>query len=157
MKLANQIALVTGASSGIGKAIAVALAHEGVTLALTGRKRSTLQAVVDEMAPPGSLHRIYEMDLTKDDDVIATRDRLKSDHGQINLVIHSAGMISMGNAQRAGIEDLDKQYRTNLRGPYLLTQLTLPLLKSGAAQVVFINSTLGLQARSGAGQYAATK
>jgi NADP-dependent 3-hydroxy acid dehydrogenase YdfG len=63
----------------------------------------------------------------------------------------------MGPHAEADIEDLDRQYRTNVRGPYLLTQALLPLLRECHGQIVFMNSTVGLEARAGVGQYAATQ
>ena len=77
--------------------------------------------------------------------------------GHIDLLVHSAGVISLGELQSASIKGLDWQYRINVRAPYALTQALLPTLKARRGQIVFINSSAGLSARAEVGQYAATK
>ena len=153
----DQVAVVTGASSGIGKAIALGLAAQGAMLCLVGRRLEALQAVAESAratAPRVLCHRI---DLTLDEDIQELTARLRRDYGYIDLLIHSAGVISLGQLESAPIEDLDRQYRTNVRAPYFLTQALLPMLRSRRGQIVFINSSAGLRAGAGISQYAATK
>ena len=71
--------------------------------------------------------------------------------------MHSAAIIRMGTLADAPAEDFDLLYRTNLLGPYLLTQALLPLIRQRKGEIVFINSSVGLSARANIGQYAATK
>jgi len=78
--------------------------------------------------------------------------------GRLDILIHSAGVVHHDPMERARIEDLDRQYATNVRAPYMLTQQLLPLLTSARGQIVFLNSSLGLTAkRPEVGQYGATK
>jgi NADP-dependent 3-hydroxy acid dehydrogenase YdfG len=78
--------------------------------------------------------------------------------GRLDILIHSSGVIHHNRMSQARIQDLDEQYNSDLRVPYLLTQSLLPMLKAAHGQIVFINSTLGLNAkRPEAGQYAATQ
>jgi len=98
-----------------------------------------------------------QADLTQDAQVYDLAKRLTREFKQIDILVHSAGDISQSRMDQALIEDLDWQYRVNVRAPYLLTQALLPGLKSSQGQVVFINSSAGLTARGGVGQYAATK
>jgi short-subunit dehydrogenase len=155
--LAGQMAVVTGASSGIGRAIAQGLAAQGVILGLVARNLEGLQAVVaSAQAAPRQL-QCYPADLTVDEDVRALTTQLRHDFGRIDILIHSAGVIVNGALEAAPVEDFDRQYRTNVRAPYLLTQALLPMLKACQGQVVFINSTVGLSAAANTGQYAATK
>jgi NADP-dependent 3-hydroxy acid dehydrogenase YdfG len=72
-------------------------------------------------------------------------------------LVHAAGAISIARLENATVDDLDLQYRVNVRAPYLLTQALLPLLKRSQGEIVFINSSIWLNARSGLAQYAASK
>jgi NADP-dependent 3-hydroxy acid dehydrogenase YdfG len=155
--LTGQIAVVTGASSGIGKAIAVGLAHQDVSVCLVGRKLTVLQAVAESMGGITHPIRCFPADLTLDDNVRDLTAQLQRDFRHVDCLIHSAGVLANGPLETAPVEDLDWQYRTNVRAPYLLTQALLPLLKARNGQIVFINSTMGLSAKASAGQYAATK
>ena len=154
---ANQIAVVTGASSGIGKAIALGLAAQGASLCLVGRELKTLETVAEMARSTSPKVLSYRGDLTLDEDIRALTICLQQDFGQIDLLVHSAGVISMGKLENAPVEDLDLQYRANVRAPYLLTQALLPMLKSCQGQIVFINSSVVLSARANVGQFAATQ
>ena len=156
-RLHNQIAVVTGASSGIGKAIAMALADEGAQVCLIGRKLQTLESVADKTGARSPKARAYQADLTRDADIHALMADLQRDAGRVDILIHSAGEIHHGAQSRAPVAELDVQYRTNVHGPYLLTQALMPLLRIGPGQIVFINSSTGLKARAGNGQFSATQ
>jgi len=155
--LAGQVAVVTGASSGIGKAIALALAKEGVVLHLLGRRQQPLELVAEEARRMQVAAHTHKVDLTSDGDIATFVERFGADCGQIDLLVHSAGVISVGPLRSAPIEDLDWHYRTNVRAPYALTQGLLPMFTSGRGQIVFINSSAGLVAKATVGQYAASK
>jgi NADP-dependent 3-hydroxy acid dehydrogenase YdfG len=154
---ADRIAVVTGASSGIGRAIALALAADGATLCLLGRNGATLEVVAGKARAVGSRVFSYRVDLNADKDIEEFAVRLQRDVGALDVLVHSAGVISLGRLDSEPVERLDWQYRTNVRAPYVLTQALLPLLRPRSGQIVFINSTAGFAAKGGAGQYAATK
>lgn len=153
----NQIAVVTGASSGIGKAITLGLAGQGATLCLVGRKLGTLESVVQSSRTISPRVLSYHADLTKDEEIRKLVTSLERDVGCIDLLIHSAGGIALGQLESASVENLDWQYRINVRGPYLLTQALLPMLRTRRGQIVFINSRAGLSANAAESQYSATK
>ena len=153
---AGQVALVTGASSGVGRAIALALAAEGATVCLAGRDAGRLEEV-RSTAGGGPTVTTHPVELARDEDVRALADRVLGSHGGLDVLVHAAAVIAGGEVQNSGLPDLDRQYQTNLRAPYALTQLVLPSLRQREGQVVFINSTQGATASAGAGQYAATK
>ncbi len=156
--LKNRMALVTGASSGIGKAIALGLANEGARVCLVGRSLEKLQAVADCAKQFSGNISTYKTDLEIDDEISSMAANLQQAFGGIDILIHSAGMIAVGRMDQACIEDFDRQYRINVRAAYLLTQAFLPALKMRCGQIVFINSQAGfLAAKAGVGQYAATK
>lgn len=155
--LHEKVAVVTGASSGIGKAIALALAEEGARVCFVGRKLNTLEEVAKLVREHAPQSRAFRADLTRDEDIAALAADLGRDGGRVDVLILCGGEIHHAEHAGAAIRDFDVQYRTNVRGPYLLTQALLPLLRAGHGQVVFINSTSGLRARARAGQFAATQ
>ena len=99
----------------------------------------------------------HVVDLTRDEDLRALAERVVDDLGGLDILVHAAGVIAPGRVQDSALPDLDRQYQTNLRAPYALTQLLLPSLREGQGQIVFINSTQGAAASPEASQYAATK
>lgn len=155
--LENQLAVVTGASSGIGKAIALGLAAQGASLCLVGRRLETLQSVADAAKGPGAQNFCYRADLAVDREVDELVARIKRDIRSVDILVHSAGVIWLGPLEAATAGQLDGHYKTNLRAPYVLTQGLLPALKSRQGQVLFVNSSAGLTAKANASQYAASK
>lgn len=155
--LTDKVVVVTGASSGIGRAIALTLAAQGVTLCLLGRKVETLEAVAEIARETAPRVLSYCADLAVDEDIWQLSAQLERDLGHIDVLVHSAGAIALGKLQNASVHDFDWQYQVNVRAPYLLTQALLPMLISCQGQIVFINSSAGLSAKASLGQYAATK
>jgi short-subunit dehydrogenase len=155
--LENQVAVITGASSGIGKAIALGLAAQGVTLCLAGRKLESLQSVADAAKGKAPRTYCYQADLSIDGDVQTLIANIKRDIKSVDLLVHSAGVIGMGPLETSTAEQLDSHYQTNVRAPYVLTQGLLSLLKASHGQILFVNSSVGITARANVGQYAASK
>ena len=155
--LLDKVAVVTGASSGIGRAIALALAEEGAQLCLVGRKLAALEEVSALAAGRNSTAHCFGADLTHDEDIQALAADLRQRLGRVDVLVHSAGEIRHGEHANAEVGDLDLLYRSNVRGPYLLTQALLPLLRVAPGQIAFINSSSGLRARARTGQFAATQ
>ncbi|HSG90822.1 MAG TPA: SDR family NAD(P)-dependent oxidoreductase [Pseudomonadales bacterium] len=154
----GQIAVVTGASSGIGRAIALALARRGVGLYLVGRDRKRLVSTMREALGRVSQVWAHDVDLTDDDALRRLVRTLREEAGGADILVHSLGGFTSGRIESAPVEELDALYRTNVRSTYLLTQQLLPDLRSrGAGQVVFVNSSIVAGARAGVGQYAASK
>jgi NADP-dependent 3-hydroxy acid dehydrogenase YdfG len=156
-KLKDQIAVVTGSSGGIGGALATALAAEGALVLLCGRDRGKLDAVAARLRAASGRAEPWPMDLTSDSDIEKLADHVKKTFGRLDILVHSAGAIDHGKLEAAPLEALDRQYAANVRGPLLLTQRMLPLLKKPRGQVVFINSSVGLMARPGTGHFSATQ
>jgi NAD(P)-dependent dehydrogenase (short-subunit alcohol dehydrogenase family) len=153
----QQIGLVTGSTGGIGGAIASALAAGGAKVFVVGRDPAKLDALVARLRGDGAAVEPVAADLTRDADVACLADRVAGAHGRLDILVHCAGAIAHGKLAEAPIEALDLQYAANVRGPYLLTKKLLPLLKVPRGQIVFINSSAGLAARAGAGQFSATQ
>ena len=153
----GQVAVVSGSSSGVGKAVALALAARGAMVCLLGRNLERLHDVEEEISVTGDRSRCYRTDLTQDSDIEDLHGRIRNDFGGVDILVHSAGVISLGGIQLASVADFDLQYHTNLRAAYSLTRAMLPLLKPRRGQLVFLNSTAGLIANASAVQYSATK
>src|SRR3954469_7295835 len=152
--LSDQTALVTGASSGIGRAIVAALANLGARVCLLGRDRESLGLAAQDA---GGRTLLFPCDLADDTQLADLEPRLSREAGTIDLLVHSAAAYHQEPLETAPVEHFDEQYRVNLRAPFLLTQKLLPHLKRRPGQIVFINSSTGVPARPGVTQYAAVK
>ena len=147
--------VVTGASSGIGRSIAIALSLAGASVCAIARRPH----VLEETAKAGDQGRfaLYPADLAADDEVVRVAKELTARPDGLDVLVHSAGTISLASLETAPVDDLDRQYAVNVRAPYLLTQQLLPSLRARKGQIVFINSTIGLGARANISQFAATQ
>lgn len=157
MRLRGKVAVVTGATSGVGRSIALALAAEGAGLALIGRRAGLLRMAARECSGLGIKAIPYKVDLLKDGEVRHLKQKIIRDFSGVDILIHSAGIISRAKVAAASLSDFDQQYRCNVRAPFALTQLFLSTLSSRQGQIVFVNSTAGLVAAAGISQYSATK
>ncbi len=153
----GMVAVVTGASGGIGEAIALELAGEGARLLLSGRSAGKLDLVAERARDLSPGVETFAADLEADDAVRALADRTLAAFGGVDLLIHSIGLF-LGGPFASPVEDLDRQYRINVHVPYLLTQALLPSLIFRQGQVVFVNSSSGFHpARAGWVAYSASK
>ena len=152
----GQVAVVTGAGTGIGRATALALACRGAALLLVGRRSDPLREVAGRCRT-GSRAEWLSADLSAADAAAAVTDAVRERYGRVDVVVHAAGALTYGTVEFTDVDELDRLYRTNVRGPYALTRSLLPLLRRSPGQVVFVNSTAGLAAAAGFGAYAATK
>lgn len=155
--LDDRVALVTGASGGIGGAIARGLSIYGMTLCLIGRSQTALELVAEQCRARGAQAVCFTADFSVDEQVHRLIEQIRSSFVAVDILVHSAGEYSFGRVESAPVEDFDRLYRVNVRTPYLLTQGLLPALVARHGQVVFINSSAGLGGRATVSQYAATK
>jgi short-subunit dehydrogenase len=157
MSFAGQRAVITGASSGIGRAIAAGLARRGAALWVIGRSRARLEDALCAAASGAASISAVEADLGVPEGARFAANELLRQLDGVEILVHCAGAISLGPIGRAAAEQFDEQYHINLRAPFVLTQALLPLLRTSQGQVVFVNSTAGLKANANAAQYSATK
>jgi NAD(P)-dependent dehydrogenase (short-subunit alcohol dehydrogenase family) len=151
MSLDKAVALVVGASGGIGRAIAFDLLTAGAEVYMLGRSMARLV----HPAPPENVRercRFIEADLT-DDEALGRINAEIHPRRRLDVLVLSSGIYERSHEPAV----FARQIAANLVGPYALLQQLLPLLVEGKGQVVFINSTQGLKAAAGVGQYAATK
>src|SRR5690606_19771486 len=146
-------ALVTGAGGGIGRAVALRLAAEGAQVHALGRTDASLAGLRAALKAAGARARTIVCDLTQDDAVTSLPARLD----RLDVLVHCAGFIRLAPLESVDLSDFDRQYRVNVRAPLLLTQVLLPRLRAARGQVVFINSSVGVRVKEGAGAYAASK
>jgi NADP-dependent 3-hydroxy acid dehydrogenase YdfG len=155
--LSNQIAVVSGASGGIGGAIATAFARRGATLCLLGRDTNKLKARAKILHASSPRVDTHHCDLTEDSQIELVRSYVMQQYGRVDILVHCGGAIDHGKVADAPLSVLDHLYRTNVRGPMVLTQSMLPFLKKPRGQIVFINSSAGLTTRPNTGYFSATQ
>jgi short-subunit dehydrogenase len=143
----NKRALVTGASSGIGQAIAVALAAEGVQI----------HAVARSWPKPVEGWQLHNADFTVEADVKRLAAEISAEKSPLDLLIHCAGALEFGAVADFSIAKLDYLYQVNLRAPFLLTQLLQAELVQSKGQIVFINSSAATAPNMALAGYSSTK
>jgi NADP-dependent 3-hydroxy acid dehydrogenase YdfG len=163
-KLHGTVALVTGASSGIGEATALALAAEGATVALLARRRDRLDALKQRIESAGGTALAVEADVSDQQQATAAVDAFVAELGRLDTVVNNAGLMLIGPAAEADPADWDKMLAVNVAGLLYVTRASLPHLITaaadsprGVADVVNISSTAGRVARPGTAVYALTK
>lgn len=156
-ELRDRVALVTGASGGIGGALAEALADRGARLILVGRDAARLAALAERLRGRSPEIDVQPTDLADDTALRRMASRVGTAFGGVDLLAHVAGAFAAGTVEAAPVADLDLQLAVNLRAPYLLTQLLLPGLRARKGQIVFMSSSAGLTPRASVSAYAASK
>jgi NADP-dependent 3-hydroxy acid dehydrogenase YdfG len=162
--LAGTAALVTGASSGIGAATAKVLAAQGSAVALIARRADRLQDVKTEIESAGGTALAVPADVTDADQVASAVQRTIAELGRLDIVVNNAGLMRMGAATEAALQDWDELVAVNIQGVLYVTRATLAHLIAGAADsprgvadLVTISSTAGWVARPGTAVYSLTK
>lgn len=150
-------AVVSGASSAIGRAIATAIASTGAAVCLLGRSSTRLEAVATEVRATARAVLVCAGDLTFESAVEEMVRRLSHEFEAIDVLVHCAGAFTTGRIESTCVKELDALYKANVRLPFMLTQSLLPLLRLRRGQIVFINSSQGLQARATTSLYASTQ
>ena len=140
----NKVAIVTGASSGIGRAAVVAFAAEGARVAAVGRDRQALESVVEEAGHAGG-HNIAVIvaDVTDEGAPAAIVRETLSRHGGIDVLVNAAGIIGMGMTDATTDEQWDRMMAINLRAPFRLMREAFPMLKERRGAVVNVSSVNG--------------
>jgi len=141
----GQVAVITGATGGIGYSVAFALAQRGVSLYLLGRDREKLDSLDRRLSGMNSSATTYRCELSSVDEIRDIAQTIISDASNIDILIHAAGSIVLQNFEDMTEEDLDSQYFLNVRAPFLLTKLLLPSIRARKGQIVFVNSSASQQ------------
>ena len=156
--LKGKIALVTGAGKGIGRAIAIALANEGVNVGIIARTEKDLQAVAAEIKSTGVKGAFAIADVSDLDSVNAAVESIQKDLGNIDILINNAGTGTFGKFLELEPAEFENQVRVNLFGVYYTTRAVLPqMIKRETGDIVNISSTAGLRGNAGTSAYIASK
>lgn len=150
-------AVITGATGGVGSAIAARLVAAGATVFLVARTRANLDQLVRERGWNPAQVRCCPVDLASEAAVGELAREIGDACANVDFLVHAAGVIAPGSVEQSDLTDFDRQYQINVRAPYQLTQALLSRIVSSSGQIVFINSSAGINARQGVSQYAATK
>jgi NADP-dependent 3-hydroxy acid dehydrogenase YdfG len=163
-RLDGTVALVTGASSGIGEATARILAAHGASVAVAARRKDRLDALVAAIEGHGGRALALEADVTDQQQVIDAVERTVGELGRLDIVVNNAGVMLLGPISDAPTEEWDRMIALNVNGVLYVAHAALPHLKRAAqdgprqvADLVNVSSVAGRRAMSGSGVYNATK
>lgn len=152
MELAGRTALVTGATGGLGRAIALALAERGACLALSARKREALETLAEEL--PGEEHRVLPCDLAEP----SAAERLTAEAQDADVLVANAGLPAAGWLDDFTPEQVQRALRVNLEAPMLMARALYPaMVERGSGHLVFVSSLSGKAASPRTSIYNATK
>jgi NADP-dependent 3-hydroxy acid dehydrogenase YdfG len=163
-RLDGTVALVTGASSGIGEATAQALAAQGAAVALAARRRDRLEGLADKIRADGGTVLVLEADITEQDQAVGIVEQTVAELGRLDTLVNNAGLMLLGPAVGADTDDWSRMVQLNLLALLWCSHAALPHLLSAAEQdprrvgdLVNISSVAGRFPRSGSAAYNATK
>src|SRR2546423_6830734 len=148
------VAVVTGASSGVGEATARRLASDGWSLVLVARREDRLKELAGELGGA----TVVAVDLTDPDAPAEVAESVEREHGRLDMLVNNAGAAWRGRFAEAGWENVERHMRVNFDSAVRLTEALLPLLrKSAPSSIVNVASTAGRVARGNSGSYSAAK
>lgn len=158
-RLTDRIALITGASRGIGRVIATRFAAEGAKLALVARNADALNEAVQQCKDAGSPDvRAYALDVSQADAIETTVKQISADLGGLDILVNNAGITRDTLLMRMKDDDFDAVLNVNLRAVFQLTRACArPLMKSSYGRLINITSVIGLTGNAGQANYAASK
>lgn len=157
--LTNKTAVVTGAGKGLGKAMAVELAKEGVNLALLARTESDLVIVAEELQAINQNITIkkYVVDVAEYTQVQGVVKSIVADFGQIDILINNAGVLKYGSLSEISVNDWEQVFKINVFGTYYMMHELVPELKKNGGDIINIASTAGLKGSANLSAYGASK
>ncbi|HUA91831.1 MAG TPA: 3-oxoacyl-[acyl-carrier-protein] reductase [Terracidiphilus sp.] len=156
--LQGRIALVTGASQGIGRACALELGKAGATVALAARNETKLAEAVKEIEAAGGQATGFALDVASEESIKAGAKAVLERFGKVEILVNNAGITRDGLMLRMKRADWDDVLATNLTGTFLLTQAILsPMLKNRWGRIINISSVVGRTGQAGQVNYAASK
>ncbi len=158
ISLDGRVAMVTGASQGIGRACAVALAKAGAQVALAARNSAKLAEVAAEIEGAGGKAVPFEMDLASEDSIKAVTKAVVAHYGKLEILVNNGGITRDNLMLRMKLADWNAVLQTNLTGAFLLTQAACSsMLKARWGRIINISSVVGETGQAGQANYAASK
>ena len=156
-QLEGKVALVTGASSGIGQATARVLASAGASVAIAARRVDRLTELEAELSALGAKTLTLQVDVTDEGAVRAAFESTVDSLGSLDVVVNNAGLMLLGQIEGADTEDWRRMIDTNVLGLMYVSHAALPYLLESRGSLVQVSSTAGRVARAGSGAYNASK
>jgi NADP-dependent 3-hydroxy acid dehydrogenase YdfG len=154
----DRVAVVTGASSGIGEATAAALAREGYAVALAARREERIRELAERIAADGGRALAVPTDVADEDSARALIERAKSELGSVDVLVNNAGVMLLGPVLGAELEHWQRMVHVNVLGLMYCTHAALPIMQEqGGGHIVNVSSVAGRTAAAGAAAYNATK
>ncbi len=156
--LNDQIAIITGGGTGIGRAVALTLADEGVKVVVCGRRMDPLAQTVQIIKARDSHGLAVQADVAKTEDVQRVVKTTGDTFGPVNILVNNAGIGGSGYIHEHDIETWDRVIAINLRGPFLFARAVLPVMREqGGGHIINISSESGLEYYRGNGAYGVAK
>lgn len=157
-RLAEKVAIVTGASRGIGRAISVALGAEEATVVLAARAPAALARAASQVAEAGGIAEMITTELADEASIKQLVQTVSDRFGRLDILVNCAGITHSASLEETRTEDLDRVWAVNARGPFILCREALPLLKkSEAGYIVNISSVVGVKGYPLQSAYTASK
>jgi NAD(P)-dependent dehydrogenase (short-subunit alcohol dehydrogenase family) len=156
-ELDGRVALITGATSGIGRATALRFAQEGARVALVGRSAEALREVAEQVASHDSEAVEIRADVMDEQDARRVVEETLEKFGGLDVLVNAAGIISNGTIENTALDDWDAMMNVNLRSVFHLMQLSVPHLERRPGNVVNVSSVTGLRAFPGVLAYCVSK
>ena len=156
-KFRGQVVLITGASSGIGAALAREFARQGADLVLTARRADRLTALADEIERGGRRALALTADVTVDGDLERAVGQARAKLGRLDVVVANAGFGVVGPVERLTLDDYRRQFETNVFGVLRTVHATLAELKASRGRLVILGSVAGYVATAGSSPYSMSK
>ena len=153
-ELQDQVAIITGASSGIGKAVSKAFSRAGAQVVLASRSEKDLKEVAEGL---NGNALIVPTDVTEEDDRKRLIEKTVGEFGKLNVLVNSAGIIGFGTLENTKLEDWDTIFNINVRSVFRLMQLAIPHLVKTRGNIVNVSSLTGVRAFPGVLAYCASK
>lgn len=158
MRLKDKVAIITGSTSGMGRAPAVLFAREGAKVVVVGRNEKRAREVVDEIRKEGNEAIYVIADMLNLDDVRNIFTRTMEEYGTVDILFNNAGMLSITPLLDLTLEEWENVYRVNVTAPLLLTQLVAPVMKEkGKGIIINTSSVAGAHAHHGTAAYVTSK
>lgn len=158
MSLVGKVALITGASRGIGSAVARRLAAEGASVVLAARSAPDLERVCADITAQGGRASYAVVDVSQEEQVCSVMQKVALENGRLDIVVNGAGIGVFRPLLETSVDDWDRVMATNARGPFLVCREAAPLLaRSGGGCIVNISSVVGVKAYVNQGAYTASK